>query len=509
MKKLVLLITVIFLLSSCKDYLEEPQPTTTLTNEEVFSTSDNIRNYFNGIYRILRSSGVAHDSSGFGSILNSRNVSGNDIIRTVFSWYIFEYAYTARTIPNGRKNSFMWSLLYGIIDQTNVILYNLPRRDRSINKTEEAQLDFERSNLAFEAEARAIRAFAYFNLLQEFALPYLEGKNASELGVPIYTQPTTIESKGTNRSTVQEVYELIISDLEFAVGEETVRDQEAEYRILEERNNKSTINRRVAQGLLARVYLHYGNWNKTAQLAKLAREELILVANDYLNGFTDINSDEWIWGMFQTEDQNLGFAAFHSFWSIDSRRYPPFTVNRSLVNEFKETDIRRQTINSETSPSPVYGPPGESSFSTKFGFEDSFAEDVPLMRVAEMYLIEAEALARAGQETEARDALYELQNNRDPQAEQSDKTGGDLIDEILLERRKELYGEGLADYVDKKRLGLPIKRDGAHARRYRYSISPDSPCILYQIPLNEKEFNNKVRYNADCEEDELKPFVNN
>ena len=71
-----------------------------------------------------------------------------------------------------------------------------------------------------------------FNLLQEFASPYIKGPSA--LGVPIYIVPTSIDSKGTERVTVEKVYTLIIADLEFAVGEQVIEeDAEAEARLPE------------------------------------------------------------------------------------------------------------------------------------------------------------------------------------------------------------------------------------------------------------------------------------
>ena len=142
-----------------------------------------------------------------------------------------------------------------------------------------------------------------------------------------------------------------------------------------------------------------------------------------------------------------------------------------------------------------------------FGYLDSFSEDVPLMRLSEMYLIEAEALARSGRDPEAKSILFELQIIEMTKPIESNNTGEDLIEEILLERRKELYGEGLADYTDNRRLGRPIERDEAHIRRYRFNIPGDSPCLLYQIPLSENEFNGKIESNPDCEEEYLKSLV--
>jgi len=86
----------------------------------------------------------------------------------------------------------------------------------------------------------------------------------------------------------------------------------------------------------------------------------------------------------------------------------------------------------------------------------------PFMRAAEMYLIEAEALANIpGREAEARQALYDLVATRDPAYVLSTKSGAALMDEILTHRRVELWGEGFRFY-DLKRLNLPLNRNGAN-----------------------------------------------
>jgi hypothetical protein len=84
--------------------------------------------------------------------------------------------------------------------------------------------------------------------------------------------------------------------------------------------------------------------------------------------------------------------------------------------------------------------------------------DCPYMRISEMYLTEAEADARLGRDADARQTLYDLIITRDPEYKKSGNTGQALIDEILLHRRIELWGEGFR-YFDLKRLGQPLVRD--------------------------------------------------
>ncbi|MEG0518016.1 MAG: RagB/SusD family nutrient uptake outer membrane protein [Bacteroidales bacterium] len=89
------------------------------------------------------------------------------------------------------------------------------------------------------------------------------------------------------------------------------------------------------------------------------------------------------------------------------------------------------------------------------------------MRTAEMYLIEAEAYARQGKNTEAQNVLFLLASNRDSKYTKSNKTDVALLDEIILQRRVELWGEGFR-WFDLKRMNVPMQRelgngkDGGH-----------------------------------------------
>jgi hypothetical protein len=84
--------------------------------------------------------------------------------------------------------------------------------------------------------------------------------------------------------------------------------------------------------------------------------------------------------------------------------------------------------------------------------------DVPYIRLAEMYLILAEANANlAGKEAEAKAALFTLAKKRDANYTLSTNTGAALINEILFQRRVEFWGEGFR-FFDLKRLNQPLDR---------------------------------------------------
>lgn len=447
------------LLISCEEWVDEPQPEAEVGADQVFSSVDGVDAFFTGTYRNIRffNDGVGDDSEGLGSILNTRTVKGNDFLQPAFQWMTFEYRYLDRGNPNGRKVEVIWNLSYEIVNSMNLLLDGLESSPIS---------DSVKNPL--EAEAKAIRAYAYFQAVKEYALPYQAGRD--NVGIPIYRDPTEVSSTGNPRASVGAVYDLILEDLTFASSNLPV-----------DRGFKWKINRVVADGILARVYLEMGLYDDAAQAANRARTGFGggLSAASYGDGFRDLDSPEWMWGMPFSTDQTIFFGSFASFW--DGNRYTPtIRANPNFVDNFAETDVRN-----------LFELEDDSLYSTdKFVADPDFGEDVVLMRVAEMYLIEAEALARQGNEAAAADLLFELQSNRNPAlTAPSGNTGQDLIDEILLERRKELYAEGLADFVDNRRLQKAWARDENHPEAFRFVFSENNYRHFYLLPQEEIDAN--------------------
>jgi len=123
--------------------------------------------------------------------------------------------------------------------------------------------------------------------------------------------------------------------------------------------------------------------------------------------------------------------------------------------------------------------------------------DLPLMRAAEMYLIEAEARARMGENGAAQDALFALVSKRDAGYTKSTATGQDLINEILIQRRIELWGEGFR-FQDLKRTNSPLDRTGANhttSLALEMSVPADDVRWVYMIPQREINANPAVVQN--------------
>ena len=124
--------------------------------------------------------------------------------------------------------------------------------------------------------------------------------------------------------------------------------------------------------------------------------------------------------------------------------------------------------------------------------------DVVYMRAAEMYLIEAEALARNNQYAAAAQVLYDLASTRDDGYTLSSNSGEALIDEIMIQRRVELWGEGFRWY-DLKRLNLPLDRTGSNqSTTYTngiMEIPADANSWTWPIPKDEIDANDLMEQN--------------
>ena len=474
---------------SCDKFLNKAKPTDRIDAPFAFQSVNNISSYFDGIYSLLKTYGGQDDATGFQWTLNYTNLRGEDI-RQDATWGNTLYTYTA-VHPSSRVNLHIWGLCYAIIEQCNVVLHNL----------EESNLDITEIN-AFRAEAQALRAFMHFELLQFYAQPYLKD-NGNALGVPVSLVPTTIDSKGVARTTVRNVYEVILQDLNEAISlfprNHTRRDR------------KDGIRLEVALGIRARVKLHMGNYSGAAQDAELAvavywpggLNQYVPNPNDYLSGFTNINSVAWMWGIPFSAQQNNGFAAFTS--TLDATiengslaRYFPVKISPNLYGAYRSSDIRRLAL---LDYRQILGSVLEIGM-RKFRALPDFSEDNVLMRVEEMMLIASESHARNNNEERAKEILFKLQQARDPSLSISNALSGQqLINTILLERRKELLGEGLADFADKKRLGMAWERTQIHGE-YQFCFEPFDPCMLFPIPESELQSNLNISsgdQNPACE----------
>ncbi|MFT3826788.1 MAG: RagB/SusD family nutrient uptake outer membrane protein [Chitinophagaceae bacterium] len=441
-------------LGACKkDYLDT-QPTTSTATQTVFTTTQNAFAALNGIHRYLYSQWFGNqDQGGQSGNMMYMDLLGEDLVMTAQAngWLISTYKWQTHRVATNSVPYFNYLFYYVLIGNANLIINNIdaasgPDADKKMIK----------------GQALAYRGWCYFQMVQLYGKRFDKAGTNDGMGLSLVLSPKTTPSP---RATVAEVYTQINKDLDDAIG------LLAGYT----RSNKSHINVSVAKGFKARVALAQQNWTSAAQLASEARQGFSLMSNtDYMAGFNDYNNAEWIWGSHQQADQTSYFYSFFAFMSANYNstniRGNPKAIFSKLYNQISSTDIRKQLWDPTgantafpipTNPAGIRKPYMNRKFLSAGG-EGSSIGDVPLMRAAEMYLIEAEALARqGGQDAAARTALYTLARQRDPNYTLSTNSGQALIDEIMTQRRIELWGEGFRFY-DLKRTNAALDRTGGN-----------------------------------------------
>lgn len=466
LKRLVvlLLLTGLTTVGCSEEFLDEPKNTDGVTADVVFANNTTVEAFITGILRRFRGQYTSVDSAGLQSIYFARTIKGNDLIQAP-SWYLFDYAHENRE-PNFRRTVFNWDFSYDLINQANTLIEGVTNSSLDDN-----------AKKAYIAVGKTLRAFYYFQLALDFAPNYTTDSSVSRL--PIYTAPATGESEGNPTSTTADVYALIKSDLTEAIPD-----------LPDTRTGKSYINKAVAQGILARVLLvtqdDWGLASSSARAAYGGNAAAAVPSTSYGTGFQEMSDPEWLWAMYQDEVESTyyyGAPANLTDHLSTPAFYKATYVNKYFVETFSDSDERKLFINFYGSSTPY-----REFITTKFSF--TLEEDFPIMRKSEMVLADAEAQYHLGNEGPAHDLLFDLQSDRDPNAVRSTNTGPALLEEILLERRKELYGENGVEFMDAKRYRKPIIRDDVH--RVPLTVPVDSELFWLKIPEKEIDANPNI-----------------
>lgn len=381
----------------------------------------------------------------------------------------------------------------------------------------------------FRAQALAYRAWAYFNLTQMYAWTY--AKNPNDLSVPLVLDTNMDEtaSNGCPRATVAEVYDQVFADLDEAIA-------------LLEKANAAGVNRK---SMAASANLEKTYFNLTAAYAMRARAHLFRATDaDYtacvsdcnkaielataeglrpysINElaaprFNDITDPSYILGIYYDPSSSAArsiasFASFMSAWISGYAEKGFFRcISKTLYNEIADSDVRKGWwLNSEgaapaTLPA-VYADKISGAniewvpyAQVKFGaYENdptisSYACDLPLIRVEEVYLMLAEAQGKANPSQGATTLTNFLKEFRNPSFSYRADSFEQLRDEIWIQRRIELWGEGFAMW-DILRLQKPVNRVGAgYESTLVFNIDPNNTVLLFDIPQSEAQRNPQI-----------------
>lgn len=512
MKKLlyISIFSLSFVLFSCKKDFLETSPTDRVDSETLFETVEGAQVAMDGIYRMLYTSGWAtgntHQNFGIMSTKLYTSVMGEDLLQDAMGsgWFYFDYRYDVRsrfTATTWRPYA-TWNFYYTLISNANYVLA----------AEEDLVGDPVRINNIM-AQARAIRAYAYFQLIQSYQQTYVG--NQSKPGVPLYTEPTTSTSEGKGRGTVEEVYAQINVDLDRAI-ELFSEDKSSQ-------KHSSHMDYYVANAIKANVALVQNKWSDASQAAKeaLSKPSLAMITGDDLySGFNSARMKNVLWGSEVIADQAGIYASFFAHMDASADRYA-ITSRKCIYNwlydQIPNTDARKQWWNGPTDGGTSDTKPYNQ---VKFRYSDKSSDlgDYIFLRAEEVQLVLAEALANEGRLQEAKDALAELMKLRVPEYESilnsvtmsnnltmgSIGTPTTLMDMIILQRRIELWGEAERIF-DILRLKTGFNRNASGTNHTFIpnwnTLDPQNKEFILTIP--QKEFDGNPNMDANTDQNPL------
>lgn len=524
---MALLGSAMLLTTSCSDLDTNPSGSTMSDgqlNEVLAQDPSKLKSEVSGMYANMIEYGAItqwygtgqprHYDFGYASTMMMMDASGQDEPSQVsgYNWYNKPLRFVDRT-ANSETTYFIWNQCYKNIKVANDVLKSVDLENLS---------DVAKS---YVGQAYAMRAFEYFTLIQLYQFTYKGHEDAA--GVPIVTEKTAeAEANNNPRAAVKDVYKQIMDDLNIAIDYLT-----------DSRSAKSEINRQVAYGLRARVNLVMQNWSDAATDAKKAAEGYTPLSKDAAAapGFNDVSASNWIWGNIVDESNDIvksGILNFPSMMcSFTGNGYSPTyacrMINSKLWKEISSTDVRKGWWIDENLNSPIVNPKyvvhqedededgnvvkylavynqtgdevadiTEPYTNVKFGaYKNQYGNelnacDIPLMRVEEMILIQAEATAMGGNVEEGKRILENfVRTYRDPSYTCNATTAEGVQDAVWFQRRVELWGEGFS-FTDLLRLKKPLDRTGANYEvSVRFNLPAESPIFLYLIPEDEENHN--------------------
>lgn len=471
MKKIFLsLLLLTLILSGCKKEFLDTRPYDAIDEAAAFTSAERVDAAMTGLYDLIT-------TAAFNTHLSlTSDIQGGDMVVVSagnYGRFVTEYQYLQS--PTLGYGGGFWNGAYKLITNCNVAIAQLPNAPIS----EPLKTDY-------LAEARALRAWAHLQLVRTFSQPFAYDKTMP--GIPIVDKVLQPSDPIPSRGTVKEVYDFITADLVYA------RQNMSASRT----NNSGRLVLNAVNGLLARVYLDQELWSEAAASAKLARNGYPLSpAATLLNGFID-KTPEWIWTLSYRSDDNTGYVQVASFQEPYDIGYSTFRATSSFLNLFANDDIRRLQFYVNLNKVATYSGNAlqrdailfsrDGYLMNKFYFREAWDLNLPMMRSAEMYLIEAEAEAEQGHAALAQDALFEVQRRAIPGAVKSTNTGAALNLEIRNERRKELYGEGFRHYDLLRKKETLVRTAPEHWSAI--TLAPGDFRNVFPIPQAEREVSN-------------------
>lgn len=468
---------------SCEDDFLDTSPTEFINLEDTGASGELnpeiLDATLNGIYSMMINTGTggttAHEDFGQKGYDIFMDFLSGDLALTANNYNRYgNFANLLSTVDYTDNNCYIpWRYYYRVIRSTNLVIKSLGGNDvvpESVGGKHSL------------GQAKALRAYAYFYLTQMYATEY----NPSETVLPIYRDADDpVQAQGT----MQEVYDFMIEDLTSAI---TLLDGFS-------RTSKTNVNVDVAKGLLAYVYASKDE-SASNLLAKGLADEVIASGNytlmsspEVVGGFNSLTTSGWMWGFDLTLTNGLDLISWWGQMDVFTYSYQwagdKKGIDDGLFAKIRANDIRKTQFDTANGLQP------RNKFynaARVIGGQREIEDDYIYMRIAEMYLLSAEMAAKEGQDAAAKTRLKELLSQRFSDASDyayvDGLSGNALLNEVILQTRIELWGEGKS-YLSMKRNKQTMTRGSNHVFHAGLSVPYSDPRLTYEIPRAEIQNN--------------------
>lgn len=397
MKILIRILPLVLLLSSCKDFLDV-EPRDSVSDDATIVDEASAQTAVRGMYRELG------DDAYYGSLFQTIGYLSGDNIQWTGSQSVIQQFISHNVKADNANVATVWAGIYSTINRANQVIGKVPAvTDATFTQDEKN---------ALTGEAYFIRALAYFDLARTWGGVQLVLKAATNIN----------DTRGLKRSTLEQTYAQVLSDLQTAES------------LLPETTNRYRATRKTVWALMARFYLYRANWEQAGVYAsKLIADAKYSLIKPYSAFFANnvVATNESI---FEISYSANNVNAHRGYWQPPAnggtRQWAPNDAFIALIND-PATGGNRKAAVAITNQGLWYG---------NFYYRSPATDPAYVLRIAEQYLIRAEARAQLGNLEGARADLDAVRDRAGLTASTA-TSQGDILLAIENERRLEFAFE--------------------------------------------------------------------
>lgn len=491
-------------LSSCVNDWLDVAPSDGTDADAALTSSSDLAAARTGMYAALKGNSNLVDYYGqqffvYGDVhagddYQYNNIGGSN--RASF-YYDMNYQTASEFSSSTSSSNVAWQSPYIVIGRANRII--AAAEGGALSDAAEAKATIDQ----YAAEAKVLRALAHFDLVRIYGKPYTEDQGAS-LGVPLVTGVLESNAKPA-RSTVAEVYTQVVKDLTEAISSNALATE----------TEPGYVSVWGAKAILSRVYLNMGDYANALSVAEDiiknsgAAGAALWTRDQYFKAWdaSTPNESEFLFRLNvagSTDNNDL-----NGIGNLQQREgYKEMVATKKFVDMLTSDpkDVRNDMFLPATAAKEVATYGTNKVFLNKLRGQGGNLRNVtivPIIRLSEVYLTAAECAFRKNDKTKAVEYLNDLVKNRTTTEASLATVDNITLERILIERRKELIGEGQR-YFDALRNNETITRYTSEADKgWHKTLSKEAQSFdrdyfkaIAAIPQTEINANPNIKQNT-------------